>query len=51
MGGEPPRIGFGPYKDVDEAEDAREQWEAYINKRKGSKDFKKIRTNKRNRLA
>lgn len=51
MGGEPPRVGFGPYKDVDEAEDAREQWEAYINKRKGSKDMKKIKANKQNRLA
>jgi hypothetical protein len=51
MGGEPPRIGFGPYGDADEAEDAREQWETYINRRKGSKELKKAKISRRNKLA
>lgn len=51
MGGNPPRIGFGPYGDKKEAEQARVEWETYINERRGSKDMKRIKTSKTNRRA
>lgn len=51
MGGNPPRIGFGPYRDKKEAEQARVEWETYINERRGSKDMKRIKTSKTNRRA
>lgn len=51
MGGKPPAIGFGPYADKKEAEKARSEWEAYINDRRGGREMKKIKANKKNRLA
>ena len=51
MGGKPPTIGFGPYQTKEEAEEARAEWEAYINERRESKDMKKVKANKKTRLA
>jgi hypothetical protein len=39
MGGRPPSIGFGPYKTKEEAEEARAEWEAYINERRQTRDW------------
>ena len=51
MGGKPPLSGFGPYQIKEEAEEARAEWEAYINERRESKDIKKAKANKKTRLA
>lgn len=51
MGGNPPRIGFGPFKNKEEAEQAREEWETYINERRGSKDLKRGKGSRTRRLA
>jgi hypothetical protein len=44
MGGRPPAIGFGPYKTIEEAEEARVEWEAYINERREGKSLRKSKT-------
>jgi hypothetical protein len=47
MGGRPPAIGFGPYKTKEEAEEARAEWEAYINERREGKTIRKSKTYRR----
>jgi hypothetical protein len=47
MGGRPPAIGFGPYKTEEEAEEARVEWEAYINERREGKTIRKSKTYRR----
>lgn len=44
MGGRPPAIGLGPYKTKEEAEEARVEWEAYINERREGRGLKKAKT-------
>lgn len=51
MGGKPPRIGFGPYACKEEAEEALADWQAYLDERRQSKDMKRIKANKKTRLA
>lgn len=43
MGGRPPAIGLGPYKTKEEAEEARVEWEAYINERREGRGLKKAK--------
>ena len=47
MGGRPPAIGLGPYETKEEAEEARVEWEAYINERREGKTIKKAKTYRR----
>lgn len=51
MGGRPPAMGFGPYKTKEAAEEARAEWEAYINERREDRTIRKSKTYRRKNVS